>query len=78
MVGTVEELSTNPATQNLVRDQFETIFFSQVNFIKAALPLFRQQHTGHIMILTSIGCPIGTPCLPIYTAATWALAGFCD
>ncbi len=29
VVGTVEELSTSLATQNLVRDQFETIFFSQ-------------------------------------------------
>lgn len=78
VVGTVEELSTSPATQNLVRDQFDTIFFSQVNFIKAALPLFRAQHTGHIMILTSIGGHIGTPGMPIYTAATWALEGFCD
>ena len=78
VVGTVEELSTSPVTQNLVRDQFETIFFSQVNFIKATLPLFREQHTGHIMILTSIGGHIGTPGMPVYTAATWALEGFCD
>ncbi len=61
-----------------VLDQFETIFFSQVNFIKAALPQFRAQHTGHIMILTSIGGHIGTPGMPMYTAATWALEGFCD
>ncbi|KAK8058357.1 hypothetical protein PG994_008805 [Apiospora phragmitis] len=66
VVGTVEELSTSPATQNLV------------NFIKAALPLLRAQHTGHIVILTSIGGHIGTPGMPIYTAATWALEGFCD
>ncbi|KAK3997467.1 NAD(P)-binding protein [Cladorrhinum sp. PSN332] len=78
VVGTVEELSTSPTTQNLVRDQFETIFFSQVNFIKAALPQFRVQHTGHIMILTSIGGHIGTPGMSIYTAATWALEGYCD
>ncbi|KAK8100328.1 uncharacterized protein PG998_008280 [Apiospora kogelbergensis] len=78
VVGTVEELSTSPATQNLVRDQFEAIFFSQVNFVKAALPLLRTQHTGHIMILTSIGGHLGTPGMPIYTAATWALEGFCD
>lgn len=61
-----------------MRDQFETIFFSQVNFIKAALPQFRAQHTGHIIILTSIGGHIGTPCMPMYTAATWALEGYCD
>ncbi|KFA60984.1 hypothetical protein S40285_02779 [Stachybotrys chlorohalonatus IBT 40285] len=78
VVGTVEELSTSLVTQNLVRDQFETIFFSQVNFIKATLPLFRAQNTGHIIILTSIGGHIGTPGMPIYTAATWALEGFCD
>lgn len=78
VVGTVEELSTTPATQNLVRDQFETIFFSQVNFIKATLPKLREKHTGHIMILTSIGGHIGTPGMPIHTAATWALEGFCD
>ncbi|KAK0720460.1 hypothetical protein B0H67DRAFT_643711 [Lasiosphaeris hirsuta] len=78
VVGTVEELSATPATRNLVRDQFETLFFSQVNFIKAALPQFRAQHTGHIIILTSIGGHIGTPGMSIYTAATWALEGFCD
>ncbi|KAK2048860.1 short chain dehydrogenase/reductase [Colletotrichum somersetense] len=78
VVGSVEELSTTPQTQNLVRDQFETIFFSQVNFIKAALPLLRSQHTGHIMILSSTGGHLGTPGMPIYTSAIWALEGFCD
>ncbi|GJC81957.1 retinol dehydrogenase 8 [Colletotrichum liriopes] len=58
--------------------QFETIFFSQVNFIKAALPLLRSQHTGHIIILSSTGGHIGTPGMPIYTSAIWALEGFCD
>ncbi|KAJ4306535.1 hypothetical protein N0V88_001339 [Collariella sp. IMI 366227] len=78
LIGTVEELSATPSTRNLARDQFETIFFSQVNFIKAALPQFRAQHTGHIIVLTSIGGHIGTPCMPMYTAATWALEGYCD
>ena len=78
IVGTVEELSTTAVTQNLVRDQFETIFFSQINFINATLPTLREQHTGHIMILSSTGGHIGTPGMPIYTAATWALEGYCD
>ncbi|KAF4984241.1 hypothetical protein FZEAL_529 [Fusarium zealandicum] len=78
VVGTVEELSTTPFTQNLVRDQFESIFFSQVNFIRASLPQLRSQHTGHIIVLTSTGGHIGTPGMSIYTAATWALEGFCD
>ncbi|GKU00474.1 unnamed protein product [Fusarium langsethiae] len=78
VVGTVEELSTTPFTQNLVRDQFKSVFFSQVNFIKSALPQLRSQHTGHIIVLTSTGGHIGTPGMSIYTAATWALEGFCD
>lgn len=78
IVGTVEELSTTPVTRNLVRDQFETIFFSQVNFIKSTLPIFRTQHTGHIMVLTSTGGHIATPGMSMYSAATWGLEGFCD
>jgi hypothetical protein len=78
VVGTVEELSTCAATQNLVRGQFETIFFSQVNFIKATLPAMREKHNGHIIVLTGITGHIGTPGMPMYCASTWALEGFCD
>lgn len=42
------------------------------------MPLLRQQQTGHIIALTSIGGHIGTPGMAMYTAATWALEGFCD
>ncbi|KAG6223652.1 hypothetical protein E4U48_003059 [Claviceps purpurea] len=78
VVGTVEELSTNPHTQSLVRQQFEAMFFSQVNFIKATLPVLRRQHTGHIMVLTSTCGHIGTPGLSMFSAATWGLEGYCD
>lgn len=84
VVGAVEELgggggkSPNLLSQNIVRDQFETVFFAQVNFIKAALPQLRSQRTGHIMVLSSIGGHIGMPGMPIHTAATWALEGYCD
>lgn len=78
VVGAVEELSTSTATQNLVRDQFETIFFSQVNFMKATLPILREKRTGHIIILTGITGHIGTPGMPMYCASTWALEGYCD
>ncbi|KAA8563702.1 hypothetical protein EYC84_011722 [Monilinia fructicola] len=77
VVGTVEELST-PVTQNLVRDQFETIYFTQINFIKAVLPHLREKRDGHIIILTGISGHIGTPGMSMFCAATWALEGFCD
>ena len=77
-MGTVEELSTCPATIDLVRRQFEVIFFGQINFIKAILPLLREKHNGHIIMLTAIHGHIGTPGMPMYSASTWALEGFCD
>lgn len=78
VVGTVEELSTTPQTQSLVRHQFEAMFFSQVNFIKATLPVLRRQHTGHIIALTSTCGHLGTPGLSMFSAATWGLEGYCD
>lgn len=77
-MGSVEELSTSSATQNLVQDQFETIYFSQVNFIKATLPILREKHTGHIVVLTNVSGHIGTPGMPMFSASIWALEGFCD
>lgn len=71
-------MANSPATRNLTRDQFEAIYFSQVNFIKACLPQMREQKTGHVIILSSIGGHIGTPGMAMYTAATWALEGYCD
>ena len=54
LVGTIEELSQNSRTRSLVRDQFETNFFSPVNVIKAALPLMREKKSGHVIIITGI------------------------
>ncbi|KAI9650046.1 hypothetical protein NHQ30_000059 [Ciborinia camelliae] len=78
VVGTVEELSTCRATQSLVRDQFEAIYFNQINFIKSVLPHLRGKLDGHIIVLTGISGHIGTPGMSMYCAATWALEGFCD
>jgi NAD(P)-dependent dehydrogenase (short-subunit alcohol dehydrogenase family) len=77
-VGSVEELSTCPATLDLVRRQFEVMFFGQINFIKAILPKFRDKHSGHIILLSAIHGHIGTPGMPMYSASTWAIEGFCD
>lgn len=61
-----------------MRDQFESIFFGQVNFIKVTLPHLRQKHIGHIVVLTGITGHIGTPGMAMFSAATWALEGYCD
>lgn len=57
LVGTVEELNQTSNTRSLVRDQFETNFFSAVSIIKEILPLMRKQKGGHIVVLTGISKP---------------------
>lgn len=78
VVGTVEELAQSTRTMNLVRDQFETTFFSNVNIIKAVLPTMRAAKNGHIIMLTGTTGHLGTPGLGMYCASQWAIEGYCD
>ncbi|KAI9864623.1 MAG: hypothetical protein M1813_003112 [Trichoglossum hirsutum] len=78
VVGTVEELSTNPGTLALTREQFETNFYGPLNIIKTVLPGFRERRAGHILVVTGIASYMGTPGLGIYCASSCALEGFCD
>ncbi|KAI6251224.1 Oxidoreductase, partial [Erysiphe necator] len=78
VLGTVEELALNQATKSLAQDQFESTFYSNVNYIKAALPHFREKNNGHIMILSSICGHLGSPGISMFCAATRALEGYCD
>jgi NAD(P)-dependent dehydrogenase (short-subunit alcohol dehydrogenase family) len=48
LVGTVEE-----ATEADVRAVFETNFFGTLRVIQAALPLLRQQGSGHLVGVSS-------------------------
>ena len=78
VLGTVEELSQNPKTLSLVRDQFETNLFGPINIIKACLPVMRKNNFGHIVLLTAITGHLGTPGLSIFCASQWAIEGYCD
>ncbi|KAF2454501.1 hypothetical protein BDY21DRAFT_353107 [Lineolata rhizophorae] len=78
VVGAIEELSLSNRTQTLVRDQFETNFFANVNVIKAVLPSMRARKNGHIVMVTGITAHLGTPGLGIYSSSQWAIEGYCD
>jgi NAD(P)-dependent dehydrogenase (short-subunit alcohol dehydrogenase family) len=52
LVGTIEELSQTTRTHALVKDQFETNFYSAVTIIKLVLPVMRGQKDGHIIVLS--------------------------
>ncbi|MFC7497403.1 MULTISPECIES: SDR family oxidoreductase [unclassified Nocardioides] len=69
--GMIEELSEDEA-----RAQFETNVFGALWVTQAALPILREQGSGHILQVSSIGGISAFPNIGIYNASKWALEGF--
>ena len=68
--GFVEELSEQEA-----RTQMDTNFYGALWVTQAALPYLRNQGSGHIIQVSSIGGVLAFPNLGIYHASKWALEG---
>jgi NAD(P)-dependent dehydrogenase (short-subunit alcohol dehydrogenase family) len=68
--GMVEELSESD-----VRDQLETNLFGALWVTQAALPFLREQGSGHILQVSSIGGISAFPLVGAYHASKWALEG---
>ena len=68
--GMVEELSEAEC-----RDQIETNLFGALWVTQAALPFLREQGSGHIIQVSSIGGISAFPTVGIYHASKWALEG---
>ena len=68
--GMVEEISEQEA-----RGQIETNLFGALWVTQAALPFLRQQGSGHIVQVSSIGGISAFPSVGIYHASKWALEG---
>lgn len=64
---------TEEATEQQARDQFETNFFGALWVTQAVLPILREQGSGHIIQVSSIGGLRAFPGLGIYNASKWAL-----
>ncbi|GAA2339753.1 oxidoreductase [Streptomyces kunmingensis] len=60
------------------RDQIEANLFGVVNVSRAALPVLREQGSGHIIQVSSVGGRVGVPGLGAYQAAKWAVGGFSE
>jgi len=69
--GMIEELSEDDA-----RDQLETNLFGALWITQAALPFLREQGSGHILQVSSIGGVSAFPNVGAYHASKWALEGF--
>ncbi|KAB1990832.1 SDR family oxidoreductase [Streptomyces triticiradicis] len=68
--GMVEEL-----TEAEARAQLETNLFGALWVTQAALPFLREQGSGHILQVSSIGGISAFPLVGIYHASKWALEG---
>jgi NAD(P)-dependent dehydrogenase (short-subunit alcohol dehydrogenase family) len=68
--------SFEDTTVDSFRRQFDTNFYGVVNVSKAAVPLLREQGSGHIFQVSSLSTRVSAPGLTAYQAAKWAVAGF--
>lgn len=73
LFGAIEEVSEEEA-----RAQMETNFFGALWVTQAALPYLRQQGSGHLLQVSSIGGVAAFPGLGLYHASKWALEAFSD
>jgi len=71
--GFVEEL-----TEEEARRQMETNFFGALWVSQAAIPLMREQGSGHIVQVSSIAGLTSFPGLGVYNASKWALEGLSE
>jgi NAD(P)-dependent dehydrogenase (short-subunit alcohol dehydrogenase family) len=58
------------------RAQFDTNLFGVFNVTRAALPVLREQGSGHVIQVSSVGGRLATPGLSAYQSAKWAVGGF--
>jgi NAD(P)-dependent dehydrogenase (short-subunit alcohol dehydrogenase family) len=69
--GMIEEI-----TEDEARAQIETNLFGALWVTQAALPYLREQGSGHIIQVSSIGGISAFPLVGIYHASKWGLEGF--
>ncbi|NUR07378.1 MAG: SDR family oxidoreductase [Nocardioidaceae bacterium] len=69
--GMIEEI-----TEEEARAQIETNLFGALWVTQAALPFLREQGSGHIVQVSSIGGISAFPMVGIYHASKWGLEGF--
>jgi NAD(P)-dependent dehydrogenase (short-subunit alcohol dehydrogenase family) len=73
LFGAVEEI-----TPQQLRDQLEVNLFGVFNVTQAVLPILREQRSGHIIQISTIGGIAAFPMLGGYHASKWALEGFTE
>ncbi len=73
LFGAVEEI-----TPEQLRDQLEVNLFGVLHVTQAVLPVLREQGSGHIVQISTIGGVAAFPNLGGYHASKWALEGLTE
>jgi NAD(P)-dependent dehydrogenase (short-subunit alcohol dehydrogenase family) len=68
--------SIEDTTLDSFEKQIATNFMGVVYVTKAVLPILREQGSGHIFQVSSVGGRVGSPGLGAYQSAKWAMGGF--
>jgi NAD(P)-dependent dehydrogenase (short-subunit alcohol dehydrogenase family) len=58
------------------RAQMETNLWGVINVTRAALPILREQRSGHVIQIASVGGRVTSPGIGPYQTAKWAVEGF--
>ncbi|KAF2716650.1 NAD(P)-binding protein [Polychaeton citri CBS 116435] len=74
--GYADTATVEDSDMDAFKQQVETNFFGVVNVSKAVIPILRQQQSGHIFQISSIGGRASSPGLSAYQSAKWAVGGF--
>jgi NAD(P)-dependent dehydrogenase (short-subunit alcohol dehydrogenase family) len=69
--GAIEEV-----TEAQARAQIDTNLFGAMWVTQAALPIMREQKSGHILQISSVGGVQAYPIMGLYHASKWGLEGF--
>jgi NAD(P)-dependent dehydrogenase (short-subunit alcohol dehydrogenase family) len=70
--------SLEQATMEEIQTVMNTNFYGPIRCIKAVLPAMREQSSGHIINISSVGGLVGQPLNEIYCAAKFALEGLTE
>ncbi|WP_104163570.1 SDR family NAD(P)-dependent oxidoreductase [Cryobacterium sp. N22] len=73
LIGAVEEVDEDDARAIIDTDLFGPLWLSQ-----AAVPVMREQGSGHIVQISTVGAVGTMPTLGLYNAAKWGLEGFSE
>jgi NAD(P)-dependent dehydrogenase (short-subunit alcohol dehydrogenase family) len=68
--------SVEDVTLEAFKAQIDTNFYGVVHVTKAVLPILREQGSGHIFQVSSVGGRVGAVGLSAYQSAKWAVGGF--